>query len=421
MDDVLTVPTALALALGLGFFLGLAFEEHYAADEVRRPGGVRTFPMLALAGAVLWLVEPAHGTAFLVLLGFVAVAMLLYWRAWMALQVTGEPRPRGGLMVPVVNLAAAAIGPACLTQPPWIPVGLTMAAVLLLRARISLHGLAARVPGQEITTAAQFIVLAGVVLPLVPHAPLAAWLPLTPFQVWLAVVAMSGISWGTYLLQRYVSSGHGPLIGAAIGGLYSSTAATVALARALRDTPGRQAVIEAAIVLATAMMFLRIVLIAGVFDTRFALSLAPWLIGLGLATGLAALVLLRDGRGLKPELPNPAGNPLRIGTALAFAVLFVSVSAATAWLGDRFGTAGLYAVAAIVGLGDLDAITIRLATAPVPARVTAVLVATASNNFVKASVALGFGAGRRAIRPAAVLYALSLATWLAVAFTAWRT
>lgn len=409
MDDVLTVPAALALALGLGFFLGLAFEEHYAEDQVRRPGGIRTFPMLALAGAVLWLIEPAHGTAFLVLLGFVAVAMLLYWRAWMGQQQAGEPRPRGGLMVPVVNLAAAAIGPACLTQPPWIPVGLTMAAVLLLRARISLHGLAARVPGREITTAAQFLVLAGVVLPLVPHEPIAAWLPLTPLQIWLAVVAMSGISWGTYLLQRYVSPGHGPLIGAAIGGLYSSTAATVALARVLRDAPGRQPVVEAATVLATAVMFVRIVLIAGVFDAGFAQALAPWLIGLGLAAGLAAAVLLRDGRGLKPELPNPAGNPLRIGTALAFAVLFITVSAATTWLGGAFGTAGLYAVGAIVGLGDLDAITIRLATAPVPGGAGAILIATASNNIVKGSFALGFG-GRRAWRPAATLYTLSLAT-----------
>lgn len=415
MDEVLTVPAALALALGLGFFLGLAFEEHYADDQVRRPGGIRTFPMLALAGAVLWLVEPAHGTAFLVLLAFVAVAMLLYWRAWMGLQQVGEPRPRGGLMVPIVNLAAASIGPACLTLPPWIPVGLTMAAVLLLRARISLHGLAARVPGREITTAAQFLVLAGVVLPLVPHEPIAAWLPLSPFQIWLAVVAMSGISWGTYLLQRYVSSGHGPLIGAAVGGLYSSTAATVALARALRDAPGRQPVVEAAIVLATAVMFVRIVLIAGVFDTGFALALAPWLIGLGIAAGLAAAVLLRDGRGLKPELPDPTGNPLRIGTALTFAVLFIAVSAATTWLGGAFGTAGLYAVAAIVGLGDLDAITIRLATAPVPSGAGAILIATASNNIVKASFALGFGGRHRAWRPAATLYALSAATWAAVA------
>lgn len=414
MDDVLSVPAGLALALGLGFFLGLAFEEHFAEDPVRRPGGIRTFPMLALAGGVLWLIEPARGTAFLVLLAFVAVAMLLYWRLWLGLQEGGAPRPRGGLMVPVVNLAAAAIGPACLTLPPWIAVGLTMAAVLLLRARISLHALAARVPGREITTAAQFLVLAGVVLPLLPHRPVAAWLPLTPFQIWLAVVAMSGISWGTYLLQRYVSPGHGPLIGATLGGLYSSTATTVALARLLRGAPGRQPVIEAAIVLATAVMFLRIVLIAGVFDPSFALALAPWLAGLGGTSALAATVLWRDGRGLKPDLPEAAGNPLRIGTALAFAVLFVTVSAATHWLGGAFGTAGLYVVAAIVGLGDLDAITIRLATAPAPGAVGAILIATASNNIVKGSFALGFG-GRSAWRPAAALYALSAAGWAVAA------
>jgi uncharacterized membrane protein (DUF4010 family) len=160
------------------------------------------------------------------------------------------------------------------------------------------------------------------------------------------------------------------------------------------------------------------VLIAGVFDTGFALDLLPWMAGLGGAAAAASLVLLRDGLGLKPDLPDAPGNPLRIGTALTFALLFIAVSAATAWLGNRFGTLGLYAVAAIVGLGDLDAITIRLATAPVPAGVTAILVATASNNIVKASVTLGFGAGRRAIRPAAVLSALSLATWFAVALTA---
>lgn len=414
MGDVLTVPAALALALALGFFLGLAFEEHYAEDQVRRPGGIRTFPMLALSGAVLWLLEPRSGTAFLVLLAFVAVAMLLYWRAWMALQEAGEPRPRGGLMVPVVNLAAAAIGPACLTQPPWIPVGLTMAAVLLLRARLSLHGLAARVPGREITTAAQFLVLAGVVLPLVPHEPIAPWLAVTPFQVWLAVVAMSGISWGTYLLQRYVSPGHGPLIGAAVGGLYSSTATTVALARVLSDTTERQPVVEAAIVLATAVMFLRIVLVAAVFDPGFALALALPLAALGVATGVVALGLARHGQGEQPDLPNPSSNPLRIGTALAFAAMFLAVSAATSRLGAEFGTAGLYAVAAIVGLGDLDAITIRLAAAPVAGGAGAILIATASNNVVKAAFALGFG-GRQAWRAAATLLALSAAAWAMVA------
>lgn len=408
MDGAPSLPVGLALALGLGFFLGLAFEEHYGHDGVRRPGGIRTYPTLSLAGAVLWLIEPRFGLAFLVLLLFVATAGLLYWRVWLGVQAGGEPMLRGGLMVPACGFVAAAIGPASVSLPPWIPVGLTMAVVLLIRARTSLHALAARVPGEEITTAARFLVLAGVILPILPREPIAAFLPVTPFQVWLAVVAMSGISWGTYLLQRYVPRGHGTLIGALLGGLWSSTAVTVALARELRGADGRHAATEAGIVAATAVMFLRVGIVAGLFNLPLGLSLAPWLGGFSLATAAAAGGLLLSGHTGSGGLPLPSGNPLKIPVALAFAALFMTISAAMALLGGRFGTAGLYAVAAIVGLGDLDAFTTSLATSPQPGAVGAILLACASNNVVKAGYAIGFG-GARGVIPGAVLAAIAAA------------
>lgn len=408
MDGAPSLPVGLALALGLGFFLGLAFEEHYGQDNVRRPGGIRTFPTLSLTGSVLWLLEPRFGLAFLVLLGFVAASGLLYWRAWIGLQEGGQPMLRGGLMVPACSLVAAAIGPAAVALPPWVAVGLTMGTVLLIRARASLHALAARVPGEEITTAARFIVLAGVILPVLPREPIAAWLPVTPFQVWLAVVAMSGISWGTYLLQRYVSRGHGTLIGALLGGLWSSTAVTVALARDLRGAEARHAATEAGIVAATAVMFLRVGIVAGIFNISLGLAVAPWLAGFAAAAALAAGAMLLTGRSSGGGLPLPSGNPLRIVSALAFAALFVAISAAMALLGGRFGRAGLYAVGAIVGLGDLDAFTISLASAPQPGAVGAILLACASNNAVKAAYAIGFG-GTRGFVPGGVLAALAAA------------
>jgi uncharacterized membrane protein (DUF4010 family) len=408
MDGAPSPAVGLALALGLGFFLGLAFEEHYGQDGVRRPGGIRTYPTLSLTGAVLWLLEPRTGLAFLVLLGFVAAAGLMYWRSWLSVQADGQPGLRGGLMVPACGLAAAAIGPASVALPSWMPLGLTMALVLLLRARTSLHALAARVPGEEITTAARFIVLAGVILPVVPRAPIAAWLPVTPFEVWLAVVAMSGISWGTYLLQRYVSTGHGPLIGAILGGLWSSTAVTVALARDLKGAEAPQRATEAGIVAATAVMFARVGLVAAVFDTTLALALAPYLAAFAVATAMATALLLARGSGTGTAPPPPAGNPLRIMPAIAFATLFVAISAAMALLGGRFGTAGLYAVAAIVGLGDLDAFTISLATTPQPGAVGAILLACASNNIVKAGYAAVFG-GRRGLVPGGVLALIAAA------------
>jgi uncharacterized membrane protein (DUF4010 family) len=408
MDGAPSLPVGLALALGLGFFLGLAFEEHYGQDNVRRPGGIRTFPTLSLAGAVLWLLEPRFGLAFLVLFCFVAAAGLLYWRAWIGLQEGGQPTLRGGLMVPACSMVAAAIGPAAVALPPWVPVGLTMGTVLLIRARTSLHALAARMPGEEITTAARFIVLAGVILPVLPREPVAAWLPVTPFEVWLAVVAMSGISWGTYLLQRYVSRGHGTLIGALLGGLWSSTAVTVALARDLRGAEARHAATEAGIVAATAVMFLRVGVVAAIFNLSLGLALAPWVGGFAAVTALAAGAMLLTGRTGGGGLPLPSGNPLRIVSALAFAALFVAISAAMALLGGRFGTAGLYAVGTIVGLGDLDAFTISLATAPQPGAVGAILLACASNNAVKAGYAIGFG-GARGLVPGGVLASLAAA------------
>jgi uncharacterized membrane protein (DUF4010 family) len=408
MDGAPSPPVGLALALGLGFFLGLAFEEHYGQDNVRRPGGIRTFPTLSLAGAVLWLIEPRHGLAFLVLLLFVAAAGLLYWRTWLAVQGAGQPMLRGGLMVPACSIVAAAIGPASVSLPPWVPVGLTMATVLLIRARSSLHALAAKVPGEEITTAARFVVLAGVILPVLPREPIFSWLPVTPFEVWLAVVAMSGISWGTYLLQRYVSAGHGTLIGAILGGFWSSTAVTVALARDLRVAEGRQPGTEAAIVAATAVMFVRVGMVAFVFNASLALALAPWLAAFAAATAAATGLMLLGGPGGGATPPVPSGNPLRIPAALAFALLFMAISAAMALLGSRFGTAGLYALAAIVGLGDLDAFTIGLATTPQPGAVGAILLACASNNVVKAGYAIAFG-GKRGAVPGAVLAVISAA------------
>jgi uncharacterized membrane protein (DUF4010 family) len=408
MEGAPSPPVGLALAQGLGFFLGLAFEEHYGQDNVRRPGGIRTFPTLSLSGAVLWLIEPRHGLAFLVLLLFVGAAGLLYWRTWLAVQGGGQPMLRRGLMLPACGFVAAAIGPASVSLPPWIPVGLTMATVLLIRARSSLHALAAKVPGEEITTAARFVVLAGVILPVLPREQIAVWLPVTPFEVWLAVVAMSGISWGTYLLERYVSAGHGTPIGAILGGFWSSTAMTVALARELRVAEARQAGKEAAIVAATAVMFVRVGLVAFVFNTGLALALAPRLGGFAAAAAAAAGLMLFGAPGGGTRPPLASGNPLRIPAALAFALLFMAISAAMALLGSRFGTAGLFALAAIVGLGDLDAFTIGLATAPQPGAVGAILLACAANNAVKATCAIVFG-GRRGAVPGAVLAAIAAA------------
>ena len=189
----------LALLLALAFFLGLAFEEVYKRDEPAIPGGVRTFPLVALAGALLYLVEPHHALAYCV--GLLALA------AWLSIFLRVD-RPQPGtsrtLVIPATNLLVYALGPVALTEPVWVAIGATVAAVLLVGRREEMHGFARLVPPDEILTAGKFLILAGIILPLIPDIRLIPAAPLTPYRVWLAVVAISGLSYLTYLVQRYL-------------------------------------------------------------------------------------------------------------------------------------------------------------------------------------------------------------------------
>ena len=142
----------LALLLALAVFLGLAFEEIYKRDQPEVPGGIRTFPLLALAGALLYLVEPGHAIAF--------CAGLLAMAAWVVIFLRIEPtRPETGrtLVIPAVNLLVYTLGPIVLTQPPWVAIGATVAAVLLIGWREQMHGFVRLVPQDEILTAGKFL------------------------------------------------------------------------------------------------------------------------------------------------------------------------------------------------------------------------------------------------------------------------
>src|SRR5260370_16007113 len=127
------------------------------------------------------------------------------------------------LVIPVANLVVYGLGPTALTQPPWVTVGVTVAAVLLIGWREQMHGLVRLVPQDEVLTAGKFLILVGIILPLVPDTRLIAMAPLTSYRIWLAVVAISGLSYLTYLLQRYRPVKGGALLPALPGGAYSST------------------------------------------------------------------------------------------------------------------------------------------------------------------------------------------------------
>ena len=400
---------SLLLVLGLGFFFGVAFEEFYARLNQKRPGGVRTFPLLALTGALLYRLDPAHLLPLSV--GLLALSAWLTCYYWRHLDETdAEGFPNVGIMVPICNVIAYLLGPVALAEPAWVAIGATVAAVLLLTARQELHGFARQIELAEIVNAGRFLLITGLVLPLLPDKPVTDLTPITPHQVWLAMVAISTVSYASYLLQRYVAPPGAGLLVALLGGLYSSTATTLVLARQARNEASAVRQFEAGIVLATAVMYLRLLIIIFVFNQALALTLAPSLLVLS-ALGLAMAL---GWYWIGGSHPADAGatvaptNPLELVTAATFAVLFVVISIASAWATQRFGSVGVYALAAIVGVSDIDPFVLNLAQGDaaqitIGVGVGAILVAASSNNLIKAVYAIVYSGARARVAPAGLI------------------
>ncbi len=412
---------SVVLLLGLSFFLGLAFEDFFAQSEQRRPGGIRTFPMLALAGGVLYLFDPAHFIPFTGGLLVLGAWLVVYYRTHVGEHdETGESNV--GIVVPLLNIHAYLLGAVALALPPWVAVGTTVTAVLLLTGRTRLHDLAHRIDVKEIITAGQFLILSGIILPLLPNEPVTALTSITPRQVWLALVVVCTFSYVSYLAQRYWAAAAGGLWMAALGGLYSSTATTVVLARQAISQPAVRRHAQAGITLATAIMYLRILAITAIFNLTLARGLALPMIALSAAA--LAICALQYWVFAKPageeEKPQSAmklsasGNPLELGAAAIFAVLFIVTSLVSTWATKQFGVTGIYSLAAIVGISDIDPFVLNLAqgglaNVPISALVAAILIAASSNNVLKALYAACFAGGKATAGSAAALIVLAVA------------
>jgi uncharacterized membrane protein (DUF4010 family) len=402
-----------AFLLGLSFFLGFAFEDIFARAGVRRPGGVRTFPMLALVGGLLYLFDPLRLIPFTVGLAFVGACLLVYYREHIK-ERDESGQPNVGLMVLLLNVYAYLLGPLSVAFPHWVGVGATVAATLLFTGRTRLHELARRIEIREIVIAAQFLILAGLVLPLLPSEPVTTLTTITPRQAWLALVVVCGFSYASYLIARYAARAAGGLWLAALGGLYSSTATTVVLARQMKRQPALLRRSQAGITLATSIMYVRVLAVVAVFNFALARDLAPYLLALSFLAFSVAILQYRSQTEPAPPTvgANNDHNPLELGPALAFATMFVGVSLLSNWIVSQFGSAGIYAFAAAVGVADIDPFVLNLAQGGVAGLSTnglagAVLVAASSNNVLKAAYAVAFAGWRSSFPSACTLAALA--------------
>ncbi len=397
----------LLLVLFLAFLIGLEREEHKVATDRYGFGGVRTFPLIGLFGYALMLLS--GGTLALPGVGLAVVGAFL----WLSYKHKLECSALAGMTTEISGLLTYAIGGLVYREEYWIATTLTVIAVVLLELKEALEGLTTRVPGEEVLTFAKFLLLTAVILPIVPNRTFGGF-GFNPFKTWLVVAAVSAISYGSYILQKVTGGRGGVLLAALLGGAYSSTITTVVLAKKSK-TAGQPHLYAGSTLVASGVMYLRLLALIGIFSHPLLLRLRwPFLLlaGLGMFGGWV-WTRLPQPKSTVPVIPPAQANPLEVRAALLFGVIFVAVLYVTHLALAYLGQAGLYALAGVMGVSDVDPFILGLTQSagsltPIAVAAIAISIAAATNNLIKGIYAYSFSDRRTGVQSLALLVLLAI-------------
>ena len=391
----------LGVALAIGLMIGLERGwEQRQLQEGERVAGFRTFGLVALLGALTLMLSPqAQWLPAATMVALAVIAGIGYYR------ISRRPGRRGATGVIALFLTFA-LGAMAGSGRLEASASVAVVVTLLLGFKPELHEVVRRIDRQELLGTMRLLLISVVVLPVLPNRGFGPWQALNPYKLWWMVVLVAGISYVGYFAQKIGGSHRGTLAEALFGGMISSTAVTLTLSRRAAADHGHDDVLAAAIVVASSLMFVRLLAIVAPVAP---LLVAPLAVPLGVAAvvGFAAAGMM----AWRMRQRSPAGdheikhrNPLDLSMALKFGLLLAAIlvlsRALRAWLGDR----GVYLIAAAGGVADVDAIALSIAsmaeqgTVTVRAGVAGMLIAVAVNTMVKSAIALGFGGFRFGLR-----------------------
>ena len=390
------------MVVAFSLLIGLEQRRHHFDEPKDSLFGMdRTFAMVGILGFILYRMSPANLIPFsiggIVTSGFLAI---YYFKRI-------ESQNKYGLTSIIIVLITYSLTPLIYNSPVWLTILIVSTVLVLTQLKQQLRILSGKFDDNEFITLAKFLVISGIILPLLPNTEITEFIPVSPFKFWLAVVVISGISYLSYLLKKFVFPQSGILITGILGGLYSSTATSVVLARKSREKNVAVNRIVASVILATGMMFIRIFTIVLIFNPALAKHLAIPFSALFLITFFTAGVIYKVcKKGETTKIQNPKiKNPLEFNTAMLFAFLFVLFSVITKYVLNSYGAQGLDFLAFVVGVTDIDPFLVSLFSGTfqvtLPAIANATLIAISSNNLVKLGYVLTLG--NKAIRLSAIL------------------
>lgn len=410
VSDILSqVWAQFLLVCVLSFILGLEFREYLADrhDHITI-GSVRTYTYIAILGFLLYSLDHS----FKLFLGGMLALTTLFGIFYFYRLPSGQR----GILHLMLGLIVYTFGPIAQTMPLWFLPLVFVTLIFVLGARPLTHRMLETMDRLELVTLAKFTLLAAVILPLLPHQVLSIAVPISPFNIWLAVVLISSISYLGYILHRYIFNESGYLLTGILGGLYSSTATTVALSRNTRGNIHPDRVLHSGILAATAMMYLRLLLLVVLMAPSLLADLGWPLALLGLlALGLALGMVWQQ----QQRQPDPAQhtniNPLGLGTAFLFAILMVVMLTLTHFVSHQFGSGGLKLLSLVTGFTDIDPFAVSLLggsfDAVLPNQICgAMLLAAGSNNLLKGLYTLLLGNLKANLPVAGLLTLLGIAT-----------
>ncbi len=364
-------------------------------------GTDRTFTFIGILGYLLYILEPDDYRLFMG--GGAVLGLLLalnYYVKQMKYHVFG-------VTTIVIALITYCLAPIVATQPSWFYIMVVVTVLLFTELKHTFTELAQRMKNDEMITLAKFLAISGIILPMLPRQNMIPGIDLTPHAVWLATVVVSGVSYLSYLLRRYVFRQSGILMSGVIGGLYSSTATIAVLARKSRKAEADEAPeYVAAMLMAVSMMFLRFLILIGIFSRETLAAIYPYLLVMALiAGGTAWYIHSRRPVAIQGQMEGEedSSNPLEFKVALIFAMLFIVFTVVTHYTLVYAGTGGLTVLSFVSGLSDITPFILNLVQGTGG---VAILVITAcslqailSNILVNFCYGLFFAGRKSALRP----------------------
>lgn len=393
LSGIVSTLLAAGVALAAGFLIGFEREWTQSLEGKRHAfAGARTFTLVSLTGALCALLDESALLAAAGLAAVGALTIFAYSREAKAEEGRGGTT-EVALFVTYLLGVAAGRGELLLAAAGAVAV----AGALSLKDEV--RRLAGALDERELHATIRFLAIALLILPIAPDRNMGPYGAFNPRDLWFMVVLISGLSFVGYWLVKSLGAAHGVVAAGLVGGLASSTATTLSLARMTREGAAAPRAAAAGIVLANVVMIARIAIVLAAAAPALLAALAAPLAAAAAAGGAVAFGLWRaSSKEASSARAVAVGNPFELKPALIFAAVLAVVSLASAFAADRIGEAGLFTVAFVSGLADVDAMTVSAARgavsgalAPVAAA-NAILIAIAANGVSKGAMALSVGA-----------------------------